>query len=262
MPAIITLLTDFGAADTYVGTMKGVILGINPGAVIVDLTHEVQPQNIEQAAFLLKTTYRYFPSGTVHLVVVDPGVGTKRRPIAVRGGRWTFAAPDNGVLSPVIRAEAGFQAFEIADPRFMLPETSRTFHGRDIFAPAAAHLSLGVPISELGPPVPNPILLPPLAQPAGDILTGHVIHIDRFGNCITDIEEERFRWWARGSITIEAEGKPVRGPVATYADAAPGEAVTLFGSAGHLEIAVGMGSAAARFGITLGCQVSVMRGAG
>ena len=262
MASIITLLSDFGLSDAYVGTMKGVILSINPDAAIVDLTHEVQAQAVEQAAYLLSTAYRYFPAGTIHVAVVDPGVGTKRRSIAARAGRWTFVAPDNGLLSHVIRRENEVQVFEIMETGYVLPEISRTFHGRDVFAPAAAHLSLGVPISDLGPAVTDPVLLPPPPQPTGDAYTGKVIHIDRFGNCVTDIEEEQFRRWATGGVTIEAEGRRIRGPVATYDEAAPGEAAALFGSAGRLEIAVSMGSAASALGLTLGSRVSARRSGG
>lgn len=262
MPSVITLLTDFGLSDSYVAAMKGVILSINPEAQIVDMTHEVQAQNIDQASFLLKAAYRYFPPETIHVVVVDPGVGTERRPIAARAGRWTFVAPDNGVLTPIVQAHDDFQAFQISERRFMLPRVSRTFHGRDVFVPAAAYLSLGTPISALGPLVLDPMLLALTPNPDDDTFEGQIIHIDKFGNCITDIEETKFRKWTPGSVTIEAAGQIVRGPVDTYDDAVIGEPIALFGSAGHLEIAVAQGSAAECLKLRLGSEVLARRRAG
>jgi len=262
MSPVITLLTDFGLRDAYVGAMKGVILGINPKARIVDLTHEIEPQNVKQAAYLLKTAYHYFPAGSVHVAVVDPGVGTERRPIAARLGQWTFVAPDNGLLTYAIQREDGPRVVEIVNPRYMLPGVSGTFHGRDIFAPAAARLSLGAPLSDLGPEVPDPVLLPPPPQPAGDVYPGSVIHVDRFGNCITDIEEAPFRRWATQAVTMEAGGRTIRGLAAAYGEAAPGEAVALFGSSGHLEMAVTMGSAQLVLGLHIGSAVLLRRGQG
>lgn len=262
MPTIITLLTDFGLSDVYVGTMKGVILSINPDAEIVDLTHEVSPQNIVQAAYLLGSAYSYFPPETIHVAVVDPGVGTNRLPIAARVGKWKFIAPDNSILSDVIRAESSFEAYELSNPKFRLQEVSHTFHGRDIFAPAAAYLSLGASLEEFGPRLTNPIILSPAPQPEGDAFYGKVIHIDRFGNCITDIEETTFAAWADGEISIKVDGKPVQELVDTYGDIHPGEAAALFGSSGRLEIAVNMGSAASALNLSFGSVVLVQRRCG
>jgi len=258
MPPIITLLTDFGTSDTYVAQMKGVILGISPDATIIDITHDVQPQAIEQGAFLLESAYRYFPSGTVHVAVVDPGVGTERRALAVRTNRWMFVAPDNGLLTSVLRNEEQFEAYEITNSRFMLPQISSTFHGRDIFSPAAAYLSLGTPVSELGPQVFDPVMLPPPPVPSDNTFEGRIIHIDRFGNCITDIEESRFRnWLGSRTAVITVSGQLIHGPIRTYAEAAPGGLSALFGSSGRLEIAINMGNAAVELGLMLGSKVLV-----
>ena len=190
---IITLTTDFGVADGYVGTMKGVILGIVPDARLVDISHEITPQNVRQAAYVLYTAYPFFPPGTIHLAVVDPGVGGTRRPIALRTPKGYFVGPDNGILSYVMAREPVEALVELADPRYRLPHVSHTFHGRDVFAPAAAHLAAGVPIAALGPPVADPVTFPPPRLEVGpDIITGEVLHADRFGNVITSIG--RLEW--------------------------------------------------------------------
>ncbi|RLC85831.1 MAG: hypothetical protein DRI79_10855, partial [Chloroflexi bacterium] len=185
---LVTLTTDFGTADGYVGTMKGVILSIAPDAQLVDISHEIAPQNVRQAAYVLYTAYPFFPPHTVHLVVVDPGVGSARRPIALRTPAGYFVGPDNGVFSYVMAREPVEALVELRDPRYRLPQVSHTFHGRDVFAPAAAHLAAGVPITALGPPVLDPVTFPPPCleiTPEG--ITGEVLHADRFGNVITSI---------------------------------------------------------------------------
>ena len=272
---LVTLTTDFGTADGYVGTMKGVILTIAPTAHLVDISHEIAPQNLRQAAYVLYTSYPFFPPGTVHLVVVDPGVGSARRPIALRTPAGDFVAPDNGVLSYVMAREPVEALVELSDPRYRLPQISQTFHGRDIFAPAAAHLAAGVPISSLGPHVSNPVTFsPPYVEitPAG--ITGEVLHADHFGNVITSIgllawsegdliltpafrevqrgEPVRFR--AAGAAVTVA-GQEIAGVHRTYAKVAPGETLALVGSEGHLEIAVREGSAAQRLGLHPGDTV-------
>ena len=190
---IITLTTDFGTADGYVGTMKGVILGIVPDARLVDISHEIRPHNVRQAAYVLYTAYPFFPLYTVHLAVVDPGVGGTRRPIALRTPVGYFVGPDNGILSYVMACEPVEALVELADPRYRLPHVSHTFHGRDVFAPAAAHLAAGVPITALGPPVADPVTFPPPRLEVGpDGITGEVLHADRFGNVITSIG--RLEW--------------------------------------------------------------------
>ncbi len=195
-PAI-ALLTDFGLTDAYVGTMKGVMLSICPAARLIDLTHAVEPQNIRQAAYLLLTAYRYFPPQTVFLVVVDPGVGTARQPIAVETDHGFYVAPDNGVLSYVLSQVQIRQQVILQNPAYQLPAASQTFHGRDIFSPAAAHLANGVPITDLGPAVARIERLPdPLLKISAEQVCGEVLHIDHFGNVITSIG--RLIWTGRG----------------------------------------------------------------
>ena len=188
-PPIITLMTDFGLMDPYVGIMKGVILKIVPQATIVDLTHSISPQNIREAAFSLSTAIDYFPVGTIHLVVVDPGVGGKRRPIAVKTSQAYFVAPDNGVLTHSLKLNPASISIHLNNPAYHLPKVSKTFHGRDIFSPAAAHLARGIPIHALGDRINDLVQISisqPVYQPNGNI-EGQIQHIDRFGNCITNI---------------------------------------------------------------------------
>jgi S-adenosylmethionine hydrolase len=272
---LITLTTDFGTADGYVGTMKGVILGIVPNARLVDISHEIAPQNLRQAAYVLYTAYPFFPPHTVHLVVVDPGVGSARRPVALRTPAGDFVAPDNGVLSYVMAREPVEALVELSDPRYRLPQVSHTFHGRDIFAPAAAHLASGVPIGALGPLVSDPVAFPPPRleiSPAGII--GEVLHADHFGNVITSIGSltwsdddlsfepafgdegsgERVHFRAGGAVVVVA-GQEIAGVHRTYAEAATGEALALVGSEGHLEVAVREGSAARSLGLRPGDAV-------
>jgi S-adenosylmethionine hydrolase len=262
---LITLTTDFGTADGYVGTMKGVILGIAPKARLVDLSHEVASQNVRQAAFVLLAAYPFFPAHTIHLVVVDPGVGSARRAIALRTPAGTFVGPDNGVFSYMMAREPVEALVELADPCYRLPCVSHTFHGRDIFAPAAAHMAAGVPIANLGPIVSAPITLPlPRLEVAATSIVGQVLHIDHFGNVVTSIG--RLRWGdddlllepafgkAKGRVVavnarVEVAGQEIAGVHRAYARVAPGEALALVGSSGYLEIAVREGSAARALGV-------------
>jgi S-adenosylmethionine hydrolase len=252
--APITLLTDFGLADGYAGTMCGVILRINPAATIVDLTHQVPPQDVGYAAYVLATTYRYFPQGTVHVVVVDPGVGGERAGLATEAAGQYFVAPDNGVLSYVLAA--GYAALiRLTEPRFWLPNPSRTFHGRDIFAPVAAHLSLGVPLQELGEPHAEPVRFPisePVRRPDGTWVA-HVIHVDRFGNVITDLRPDPD--WLRQLASAEVSGRRVEAVVQTYSDVPSGAPAILVGSGGYLEIAVRDGDARAELDADVGSDV-------
>jgi S-adenosylmethionine hydrolase len=274
MTRTIALLTDFGTVDPYVGVMKGVMLGIAPDAALVDLTHAVQPQKIKQAAFLLLNSYRYFPSGTVFLVVVDPGVGSARKPIAVQAGDYSFVAPDNGVLSYVLRESGGFQAFVLESEAFRLSGTSNTFHGRDIFAPAAAHLAAGVALEKFGAQVEQPVMLPEplLALEAGGI-TGEVLHIDHFGTAVTSIgllqrEENQLtlypRFGAAEPLPFAADGaiaiignQCLTGIRRTYAEVGQGEQLALVGSSGYLELSINGGNFAERFGVKLGDTVEL-----
>jgi S-adenosylmethionine hydrolase len=255
---IITLTTDFGQADGYVGTMKGVILGICPEAALVDISHEIRPQAVRQAAYVLSAAATYFPPDTVHLVVVDPGVGGKRRPIAVQAERATYVAPDNGVLSTLLARDPARLAVHLTKRRYRLPRVSVTFHGRDIFAPAAAHLALGTDPRQMGEPIPLAGLvdLPapqPEVQPDGS-WQGEVLHIDRFGNLITNIQVPI----SCDQLSVEAGGAQIVGLSRTFADVQSGALVAYVGSSGYLEIAVREGNAAARLNTDVGDRVRVV----
>jgi S-adenosyl-L-methionine hydrolase (adenosine-forming) len=257
MGAVVTLTTDFGLSDAYVAIMKGVILRINPEADIVDICHNIQPQNIRQAAFVLGTAYNYFPAQTVHLVVVDPGVGTNRRPIILKTPKAYFVAPDNGVLSyildnhvsqpvansPRVTLGPDLKAYVITRSEYWLKPVSNTFHGRDIFAPVAARLSLGLMASSLGDSVDSITAFPiPRPYRQDGLLIGHVLHIDNFGNVITDIREDSLPSSGQ-SVTIIIGGYSIRGLSGNY-DGGEGP-LALFGSSGYLEIALKNASAAA-----------------
>jgi S-adenosyl-L-methionine hydrolase (adenosine-forming) len=271
MQRIITLTTDFGTRDEFVGVMKGVILDINPQAIIVDITHDIAPQNIEQGAFLFANAMQYFPANAIHVVVVDPGVGSARRPMAVQLGETFFVAPDNGVLSRTLapHASAGvtfhaslpIRAIHLTNPTYFLRRVSATFHGRDIFAPVAAHLSLGVPLEELGEPIDDWVKLSACANAArfGEEIVGCVVHIDCFGNAITNIGEELLAGMDRARVVVRIGAHALRGIKPTYAAAAPGEAVALISSSWQIEIAVRDGNAAQTLGIRIGDEVVVSR---
>jgi len=245
---VITLTTDFGQEDGYVAAMKGVILTICPQATLVDVSHEVRPHAIRQAAYLLSTVVAYFPPGTVHLAVVYPGVGTGRRAIAVETGRAAYVAPDNGVLGLALAGDEVRSAVELSAARYRLPEVSATFHGRDLFAPAAAHLACGRSLAELGPALALADLqaLPATRQP-------EVLHVDRFGNLITSYRVPAGQ--ARLAVTVG--GVRLVGLARTFADVEPGELLAYVGSSGYLEIAVREGSAARELGAGAGAPVHV-----
>src|SRR5258707_11254834 len=217
MPPIITLTTDFGLRDPFVGTMKGVILSICATARLVDLTHDVEPQDLLGAGLALEAALPFFPDGTVHLAVVDPGVGSGRRALAVGVGEHYLVGPDKGVLTPALR-RARWTAVELTAPEYRLPEVSRPFHGRDVFAPAAAYLAAGVPLERLGPVVGDPVLRPiPVSRLEGDVLVGEVLAVDRFGNLLTSIEAARLTALARdGPVAGEGSGPPGEGLVNAY----------------------------------------------
>jgi S-adenosylmethionine hydrolase len=235
MPApLITLLTDFGSQDPYVGIMKGVILGLCPAARIVDLTHAVIPYRIRQAAFLLEQSWPYFPTGTIHLAVVDPGVGTSRRPLLVEAAGHYFIGPDNGIFSLLDPARVS----EIA---VTAPPASNTFHGRDIFAPAAARLANGESIAR---PIADLVRFTPQAAT--------VLHIDRFGNVVTGLQSADVQ-------SITANGTCIQLRVTTYAEAPADELFLIEGSSGYLEIALNQGSAAVRLHLHVGDPLDVLR---
>jgi hypothetical protein len=253
---VIALLTDFGTRDHYVGAMKGVALDICPEATLVDITHEIAPQDVAGGALELAAAYKYFPPNAVFVAVVDPGVGSSRRALAAEAAGFRFVAPDNGLLGAVFDDVAPNAIVEITEPRYMRPTVSRTFEGRDRFAPAAAWLAAGVDLSALGPAA-GAIRTLDLPQPrvGTDGIAGEVVRVDRFGNLITNIDRrsvERF-----GSIAITAGAHAIARVVATYAEAPAGELCALVGSTGHLEIAVSGGSAAARLALGRGAAVHV-----
>ena len=255
--AIITLTTDFGRRDTYVAEMKAAILAITREVQLVDVTHDIEPHDITEGALALEVTARAFPPGTVHLAVVDPGVGTARRGIAVAAVGQVFIGPDNGLFTPVLDAP-GWQAFELSAAELRRPRVSRTFHGRDVFAPAAAHVAAGVEISRLGPRVLDPVRLPwPEVREVAGTVAGAVVHVDRFGNLVTSIHAEAVAALGE-TATIRVAGRRVP-LVGTYGDLAPGRAGALIGSRDRLEIAVREGSAAAHLRADRGTPVLVSR---
>ncbi len=267
---VVSLLTDFGLLDVYAGVMKGVILGICPAAELVDLTHGIQPQNVTEAAFLLLSAAPYFPEGTVHVAVVDPQVGTGRGVICARARGQLFLAPDNGLLSPLLEEWAPAELFAVENSRYFLPEVSRTFHGRDIFAPVAAHLARGLDPAELGPKIEScrRIELSRARRASDGSLLGEVIHVDAFGNLVTNIRREdlvalldsdagsepqelaeRFR--------VETAGSSIVALSETYAAVTAGALLALIGSSGRLEVSINLGNAAWYLGVAAGEPVRV-----
>jgi S-adenosylmethionine hydrolase len=255
---IITLTSDFGLADGYVGAMKGVILDLAADARIVDISHAVSAHNVRHAVHVLATAVPFFPTGTIHLVVVDPGVGSQRRGIALRTRHATFVGPDNGVFTPFLAERTACVALTNRDTHRRSP--SATFHGRDIFAPVAAHLANGLALDELGPPVLDPVSLPE-AKPerrADGTVQVEIMHVDHFGNLITNLQVSEWRTEGSG---LEGVRVHVRSSALTvrrvYADVPTGELLALVGSGGFLEIAVREGSAARRLELTVGDSVRV-----
>jgi hypothetical protein len=256
---VIALLTDFGLRDHYVGTMKGVILGICREAAIVDIVHDVPPHDVIAGSWELAASYRYFPAGTIFVVVVDPGVGTGRRAVAAEAGPYTFVAPDNGVLSLVLDELTPSVIVEVNNPRYMRPVVSRTFEGRDRFGPAAAWLATGVELSAFGPAVSSITRLDsPTARVTPGGIEGQVIRVDRFGNLVTNIDLKTLNGLARsGDLSIVIGSFRVSRLVGTYADVAPGELCAVLGSADRLEIAANGASAASMLGVECGVAVRV-----
>jgi len=248
---IITLTTDFGLNDAYVGMVKGVILNIFPSAKIIDLTHNIEPQNILQAGYLLKTSVPYFPEGTVHLAVVDPGVGTSRRPILVQTSEQFLVGPDNGIFTDFFSANA--KVFHLCRPEFFLSQISQTFHARDIFAPVSARLAKGMEPEKLGEAIPDPkILTLPQPEIQPDRILGRIIHIDRFGNLITNIP----RLQIPEKALIRILGKEIPG-ISTSYTAPRGTLLAIIGSSGLLEISLASDNAALRLKARVGQTVEV-----
>ncbi len=262
---MITLLTDFGISDPYAGIMKGVILSVNPFAQIIDVTHGIKPQDIMGAAYLINAVYRYFPKGSTHVVVVDPGVGSGRSIIAVSAGGHFFLAPDNGVLSLVLEDLCADTIIKVENEIYFLKPVSRTFHGRDIFAPVAGHLSKGVGIDSFGPAIPRDqtvtIALPkPYLSESGE-LVGKVISVDRFGNLITNIDLQKindtFGFNKDLSLKILIGSHKIEGLSLAYHDAAPGSLLAIIGSMGFVEISLNCGNASKYCGESRGSIVKV-----
>jgi S-adenosylmethionine hydrolase len=262
MRPVIALLSDFGTRDHYAGVMKGVILGICPDVTLIDVSHDLPPHDVEAAARELAATYKFFPPATIFLVVVDPGVGTQRRGIAVEAGDWRFVAPDNGVLSGVLQETPPKRVVDLTERRYARPTVSRTFEGRDRFAPAAAWLARGVQLTALGRPISDYLTLE-LAKPEfdGTTLRGRVVRIDQFGNVVTNLDRRSCERLTEGGadvqLTVGEQG--IARLVSTYADLAPGEVGALFGSTDHLECAMPSASAAERLGARVGVPVELRR---
>ena len=254
---MITLTSDFGLKDSYVAEMKGVILSINPKATLIDVTHNIGKFDVRMGAFMLASAVPYFPKGTVHLAVVDPGVGTQRRAVLIEANKGFFVGPDNGVLMLAAQNQAIEHIHEITSPQFMLPKISRTFHARDIFAPVAAHLDKGVKASAFGPEINDPVK-PPFTQvqQKNGSLIGEVLHIDDFGNIITNIGEKD----VSKAKTVNVELPNLSLTLAfgkAYAQAKPKEPIALIGSHEFLEIALNQGDAAEKFGVKAGDKIVI-----
>ncbi len=257
---IITLTTDYGTSDHLVGTLKGVILNINPEAKIVDINHHVAPYDVLDGALSIGAAYRYFPARTIHVVVVDPGVGTQRRPLLVAGETQYFIAPDNGVLSMVYEKEASVSVRHITADHYFLNPISSTFHGRDIFAPAAAWLSKGSQTASFGEEVTDYVRFAlPKPKASGNALKGVVLRVDNFGNLMTNLTMEDLppAMTAEGKIKLHIDGKEVRQLAQTYAQGAPGEPFAIPGSSGFLEISLHKGNAARALGVHRGAEVTL-----
>ena len=264
-PPLIVLLTDFGTRDEYVGVMKGVISSINPEARTIDLSHDLHPHDIMEAGFMLYRSYRFFPEGTIFLVVVDPGVGTERRIIIIRQASYYFLAPDNGVLSFIFKKEEAKMVVWVTKKGtgYFLPTISRTFHGRDCFAPIAAHLSKGVALAKFGREIDDPTILhiPAPSISLKNSLVGEVIYIDRFGNLITNIDYETFEDFQKRHpkklLKVRVGRKIIPKLSSSYRDAGPNELLAIYGSSNHLEISLNLGSAKDSLRANKGTRIEV-----
>jgi S-adenosyl-L-methionine hydrolase (adenosine-forming) len=259
VPSIITLTTDFGRDSAYVGALKGVILRINPAAAIVDISHGISPQNVTEGAFVLGEAARWFPPDSIHVAVVDPGVGTERRIVYARVGEQQYICPDNGLLSYVCRRESPTSVFEVTNRSLFMPHDSNTFHGRDIMAPVATHLSLGLPVEQLGARRDSLTLFDwNRAERRDRAVVGKILFADSFGNLITNIGCGDLPCdVATASMIVETQKQQLVGIKQTYGECAHAMPVALVGSSGWLELAVANGSAAAQLGLPIGSTVSV-----
>ena len=259
-PGIVTLITDFGTRGEYSGAMKGAVLRVNPQCQVVDITHEVEPQNILQAAWVLKSSHPYYPPGTIHVVVVDPGVGTGRRAIVLEKDGFFFVGPDNGVFSLILSPPGEAPAFEITRRQFFLSPRSDTFHGRDIFAPVAGHLSLGLEPRFLGPRIKDLVTIdwPGLRRSKGE-LRGRILWTDSFGNLITNVSREAHGPELFGrTVQIKGKGWRIDRVHRTYGQVRRGQPMALFGSGGLLEISVNQGDALHTLGLKPGDPITIM----
>lgn len=259
MNQVITLTSDFGLQDHYVSAMKAVILGLAPDVRLVDISHDIPAQDIMAGAWVIRNAAFMFPKNTVHLVVVDPGVGTERHPIVLKIKDQYFVGPDNGIFS-LFYSEFDYKAIKLNKPKYWRKERSRTFHGRDIFAPVAAHLINGKPMKELGDPIKD-LVTYHWAVPIGDKdgLQGWVVHIDRFGNLITNISEELVEdHVGRRKVKIYVGNTVIDHMVNTFGDVEDGDPVAFIGSSGMLEIGINKGNAAELLSVDKGAQVSLV----
>ena len=257
---LITLLTDFGDRDYFVASMKGVILSINPDVRIVDLSHQIAPYQVDEAGYVLKSCYRYFPEGTIHVAVVDPGVGSARRPLIAKSERYFFLAPDNGLLTPILAEESEMEVREIENTDYRLTSPGHTFDGRDLFAPAAAWLAKGEPVSSFGRVIDNPVrrsIADPIWQ--GQSLVGQIEYVDRFGNLISNITVKHIQEFltvvGRQHLTIYIEACTINGLVASYSEGRSDIPSALINSFGKLEIFLDRNHAAKRLQIGVGGEI-------
>ncbi|MFA5110083.1 MAG: SAM-dependent chlorinase/fluorinase [Desulfobaccales bacterium] len=258
---LITLLTDFGTRDAYAASLKGVILSLNPAARLVDLTHEVPPQDIRAGAFILAAAAAYFPPGAIHLAVVDPGVGSGRRALAARCRGQYWVGPDNGLFHPVFAKAPDLAIVSLENPAYFRPQVSATFHGRDIFAPVAAHLSLEVDLDRFGPRLTDPVSLGwPEPDFNPEAVRGEIIYVDGFGNLVSNIPAADLAVWLEGrSVSLRLGSLSLQGLARTYADAAPGKFLALAGSHGLVEIACALDHAARRLKAGVGLPVEIRK---
>ncbi|MEW6618268.1 MAG: SAM-dependent chlorinase/fluorinase [bacterium] len=257
---IITLITDFGLKDNYVGIIKGVIHSINPEVKIIDITHLINSYSLVEAGYILKSSFNYFPKGTIHIIIVDPEVGSQRKIILLKSKDYYFLAPDNGILSFILDRFKEIKIVELTNKKYFLQEVSQTFHGRDIFAPVAAYLSLGKNIEEFGPELNKIKTLAPEFKPEfnKDKIVGQIIYIDHFGNLITNIVKEEFTF-DDSKVLIEIAGQEIKGINKTYSQLKPGELLALWGSSNHLEVAANQANAQQLLKIEKGKTAVIIR---
>jgi hypothetical protein len=256
---IITLLTDFGTSDHYVAAMKGVILGICPNAELVDISHHITPYSIPEAAYTLAQAWHCFPKGAIHLAVVDPGVGSKRRAIIAEAAGHRFVAPDNGLLSFVLRAVPKATVREISETRFFREPVSPTFHGRDIFAPVSAHLARGIVPKRIGKVLQDTVIgdFTEIRQDRAGNWLATVLKIDSFGNIISSLESDTFRWVSHSPFRLRVGRHTIKTFRQTYAEARTDEVFALFGSSGFIEVSLNQSNAAKRLGVSPGARVTL-----